>query len=179
MKNCPSTVHHGEVRQDIAVDHRALAETGAAGDLWTARDGRRRDAIDVDHLITVTADVARRMDGTDRAGTIDLPLATDRVGRIVPETDEIIRIVDLDRRIIDRDPRIKDHRWIVRETGNGLPIVRRMPRIRRETRKRTRKLKDRLIQDREKSCEMADLNRVARKVARVVPLAMRTSHLGK
>lgn len=126
----------------------------------------------------MTTDVIRRMDGTDRAGTIDLHLATDRVGGTVPETDGI-KIVDLDRRIIDRDPRNKGHRWIVRETGNGLPIVRRMPRIRRETRKRMRKLKDRLIQDREKSYETADLSRVARKVARVVPLAMRTSHLGK
>lgn len=118
------------------------------------------------------------MDGIDRAGTIDLPLATDQIGGSAPETDGI-RIVDLDPRIVDQDPKIKDHRWIVRETGSDLPIVRRMPRIRQGTRKRMRKLKDRLIQDREKNYEMGGLSRVARKVARVVPLAMRTSHLGE
>lgn len=127
--------------------------------------------------IDVGADV-RRTDGIDRAGTIDLLHATDQVGGIVPENGGI-RIVDLDLRIVDRDPRIRDHRWIVRETGSGLPIVRRVPRIRQRTGKWMRKLKDRLIQDREKNCETAGLSRVARKVARVVPLAMRTSHLGE
>lgn len=125
----------------------------------------------------VEADV-RRTDGIDRAGTIDLPHATDQVGGIAPENDGI-KIVDLDLRIVDRDPRIRDHRWIVRETGSGLPIVRRVPRIKQRTGKWMRKLKDRLIQDREKNCETADLNRVARKVARVVPLAMRKSYLGE
>lgn len=122
--------------------------------------------------------VVHRTDGIVRAGTIDLPHATDQVGGIAPENDGI-RIVDLDLRIVDRDPRIRDHRWIVRETESGLPIVRRVPRIRQRTEKWMRKLKDHPIQDREKNCEMAGLNRVARKVARVVPLAMRTSHLGE
>lgn len=151
----------------------------AVGDRWIAGDARRRDATDVDRPIAVAADVARRTDGIDRAGTIDLPHATDQVGGIAPENGGI-RIVDLDPRIVDRDPGIRGHRWIVRETGNGLPIVRRiMPRIKRKRKKRMRNLKDRLIQDREKRCETAGLNRVARKVAKVVPLAMRTSHLGE
>jgi hypothetical protein len=54
-----------------------------------------------------------------------------------------------------------------------------MPGRKRGREKRMRNLKDRLIQDREKRCETAGLNRVARKVARVVPLAMRMSHLGE
>jgi len=129
-------------------------------------------------LIDVEADVVHRTDGIDRAGTIDLPHATDQVGGIAQENDGI-RIIDLDLRIVDRDPRIKGHRWIIREMESGLPIVQRVPRIRQRTRKWMKKLKDRLIQDREKSCETAGLSRVARKVARVVPLAMRTSHLGE
>lgn len=127
--------------------------------------------------IDVGADV-RRMDGIDRAGTIDLPHATDQVGGIAPENDGI-KIVDLDLRIVDRDLRTRDHRWIVQETGSGLPIVQRVPRTRQRTGKWMKKLKDRLIQDREKNCETAGLSQVARKVARVVPLAMRTSRLGE
>lgn len=152
--------------------------TGAAEDRWIAGDARRRDATDVDRLTAEVADVAHRMDGIDRAGTIDLPHAIDQVGGIAPENDGI-RIVDLDPKIVDRDPGIRGHRWIVRKTENGLPIVRRMSGRKRGRKKRMRNLKDHLIQDREKRCETADLNRVARKVARVVPLAMRTSHLGE
>lgn len=133
---------------------------------------------DVDHPIAVAVDVIHRTDGIDRAGTIDLPRVTDQVGGSAPEIDGI-RIVDLDPKIVDRDPRIRDHRWIVRETGSGLPIVQRKSRIRQGTGKWMRKLKDCPIQDREKNYEMAGLNQVARKVARVVPLAMRTSHLGE
>lgn len=170
------TVHRVEVQQDTVADHRALETGGAVGDHWIGEDDRPRDATDVDRLIA--ADVVHRMDGIDRAGTIDLPHATDRVGVNVPEIGEI-RIVDLDRRIVDRDPGIRGHRWIARER-NGLPIIRRIPGIKREkAEKRMRKLKDRLIQEREKNCETADLSRVARKVARVVPLAMRTSRLGE
>lgn len=114
------SVLRAEVRQDIVVGHQALM-TDAVGDRWIVGDARRRDAIDVDRPIAVAAD-ARRTDGIDRAGTIDLPHATDQVGGNAPENDEI-RIVDLDPRIVDRDPGIRGHRWIVRETGNGLPIV--------------------------------------------------------
>jgi len=169
-------VPHAEVRRDIVVDHRVL-KIGVAGDHWIVEDDPQRDAIGAVRPIDVGA-VVRRMDEIDRAGMIDLPHATDQVDGIAPENDGI-RIVDLDLRIVDRDPRIKDHRWIVREMRSGLLIVQRVPRIRQRTGKWMRKLKDRLTQDREKNCEMAGLNQVARKVARVVPLAMRTSHLGE
>lgn len=166
-----------EARQDTDVD-RPAQEIDVVEGRWIAEDDHRRDVIDADHPIAVTVDVVRRTDGIDRAGTIDLPLVTDRVDENAPEIDGI-RIVDLDLRIVDRDPRIRDHRWIVRGTENDLPIVQRMLRIRQETRKQMRKLKDPLIQDREKNCETAGLNRVARKVARVVPLAMRMSRSGE
>jgi len=170
-------VHRVGVRQDTVADHRAPEIGDVAEGRWIAEDDRRRDATDVDRLTAV--DAARRTDGIDRAGTIDLPHATDRVGVSAPEIGEI-RIVDLDQRIVDRDPGIRGHRWIARETGNDLPIIRRIPGIRQgKAEKRMRKLKDRPIQEREKNCEMAGLSRVARKVARVVPLAMRTSRLGK
>lgn len=41
------------------------------------------------------------------------------------------------------------------------------------------KLKDRPTRDRVKNCETEGLSRVARKVARVVPLAMRMKQLGE
>lgn len=99
------------VRHDTAADRRART-TGDEGDRWIVDNDRRRDATGADRRITVEADVARRMDETDQAGTIDLPHATDRVDGIAPENDGT-RIVDLDLEIVDRDPEIRGHRWTV------------------------------------------------------------------
>lgn len=168
-----------EAQQDIVAD-RPVPETGAEGDLSTAGGDRQREETGVDLRIVVIADVVRQTAGIDPSGTIDLPLATDRVGETVPETGTgRIEIGDLDLGIVDRDRKIKDHRWIVQEMENDLPIARGTLRTRRRTRKWMKKLKDRLIRDREKNCETEGLSQVARKVAKVVPLAMRMKRSGE
>lgn len=103
-------VLHAEVRRDTVVGHQ-VPKTDVVGDHWIVEDDHRRDVTGGVRPIDVEADV-RQTDGIARAGTIDLPHATDQVGGIAPENDGI-RIVDLDLRIVDRGLRIKDHRWIV------------------------------------------------------------------
>lgn len=163
----------GEARHDIVADHQ-VPEIGAEEDLSIEDEDHRKEETDVDLRIVVIADVVRQTDGTDPSGTIDLPLVTDRVGETVPETGtEGIEIEDLDLGIVGLDQKIKDHRWIIREMENDLPIAQEMLRRRQRTRKWMKKLKDQLIRDREKNYETEGLSQVARKVAKVVPLAMR------
>lgn len=168
-----------EARQGTVADRLVLG-IDAEGDRSIAGEDRRRGETGVDLRIVVTADVVRQTDGIDPSGTIDLPLATDRVGETVPETGtERIEIDDLDLRIVDRDRKIRDRRWIVQEMESDLPIAREMPRTSRRRRRWMRKLKDRQIPDREKNCETEGLSQVARKVAKVVPLAMRMKRPGE
>lgn len=163
----------GEARHDIVADHQ-VPEIGAEEDLSIEDEDHRKEETDVDLRIVVIADVVRQTDGTDPSGTIDLPLVTDQVGETVPETGtEGIEIEDLDLGIVGLDQKIKDHRWIIREMENDLPIAQEMLRRRQRTRKWMKKLKDQLIRDREKNYETEGLSQVARKVAKVVPLAMR------
>lgn len=94
-------------------------------------EDHRKEETDVDLQIVATADVVRQTDGTVPSGTIDLPLVTDQVGGTVPETGtEGIEIEDLELGIVDRDRKIKGHRWIVREMENDLPIAQEMLRRR-------------------------------------------------
>lgn len=152
----------------------------AEEDLWIVDEDHRRGETGVDPRIVVTADVVHQTAGIDPSGTIDLPRATDRVGETVPETGtEGIEIEDLDLGIVDQDRKITDHQRIVQGMKNDLPIVHGTLRTRRRTRRWTKKLKNQLIRDREKNCEMEGLSRVARKVAKVVPLAMRMKRSGE
>lgn len=165
-----SEVRHAEARPDIVEDLQVL-ETGVEEDLWIVGGDHQRGVIDDDHPIVEIVDVVRPMEGIEHTGMIDHPLVTDRVDENVPEIEGI--------RIVDRDLGINDLRWIVLETGNDLPIVRKTARIKRGTRRSMIKLKDRPTRDRVKNCETEGLSRVARKVARVVPLAMRMKQLGE